>query len=500
MTDSQLKLEDNQYRIGYQCMVDSFAISVDSIEQKRHLYPDSVYGRPVTLLPWDQEYDEYCFGAAFYGGDLPGITKAVKQYLADLGIGLLYLTPIFEAKSNHKYDTLDYTQIDPQFGTMDDFNTLLQTCHHHDIKVILDGVFNHTSRDHIWFEHARDGKEPYTEYYQKNKEGYYLNWAGVDTLPLLNHDHPDVQHGLYADDNSVVPWWLAQGADGWRLDVAEGLGLDVIEKIKAIMNRRFPDKLLFGEVVDSYGKKWLGPHTLDGVMNYVFLGTTVNFLSGKIDGLTYLNELDRMATEYPEEQLRLCWNIISSHDTNRLLYEVDGNENLFKMAVTLQFTYPGMPMIYYGDEVGIVPRQKDKDNRLGMDWDTVDLLRVKARERWKHTVPMDWRRINQYSSIHFYYQHLIWLKRTHPVLTEGSFVPVYSDESTIAYARRLGSHVALVILNKGNSKQIRMKKPKAIDDLHPILKGVHGPIPEIDWRQDILPLKLETENTYIFIY
>ena len=186
------------------------------------------------------------------------------------------------------------------------------------------------------------------------------------------------------------------------------------------------------------GKDWIGDDLLDGVMNYVFLGTTVNFLTGKITGEEYLHDLTRMYNEYPRQQLYTSWNIISTHDTNRMLQEVDGNENLFKMAVSLQFTYPGIPMIYYGDEIGLLPGQKEISNRSGMNWDRVDLLKLKAREPWKHTLAMDWQKVNQYTSYHFFYKHLIWLKKQYPVLTEGEFIPLFCQRYYYCLSAKIG--------------------------------------------------------------
>ena len=119
---------------------------------------------------------------------MPGVSNAINNYLADLGINMLYMTPVFAAESNHKYDTVNYKEIDKQFGTLDDFKDLVNTCHKHDMKLILDGVFNHTSSLHEWYKKAKQGIKPYSDFYKKNSDGYFLTWAGVETLPLLNHE------------------------------------------------------------------------------------------------------------------------------------------------------------------------------------------------------------------------------------------------------------------------------------------------------------------------
>ena len=486
-------------RIGYQCFVDSFSIGDDGINNKALMYDQESYGRELKQLEWNEEFDEYCYGYSYYGGDLRGMAKAVDNYLADFGINMIYLTPIFKAESNHKYDTLDYKKIDEHFGTLEDFKHLLQKCHSNDIKMILDGVFNHTSSRHNWYLAACKGKKPYLDFYKKNENGDYLTWAGIDIMPLLNHESPELRRILYEADDSVVKYWLDLGADGWRLDVAEGLGLHVIGDIKSVIKKYFTDKLLIGEVVDSYGKEWLGADRLDGVMNYVFLGTTVNFLTGKITGEDYLNDLFKMYNDYPHDNLYASWNIISTHDTNRMLFEVGGNENLFKMAVALQFTYPGIPMIYYGDEIGLFAGQKDMNNRTGMNWETVDLLHLKAREPWKVILPMDWQRVNQYSSFHYYYKHLIWLRSNKSVLIHGEFIPLYADDSCVCYMRRLDDQFAFVLLNRGMDRDINVPIPKEITRYKPILQRGHGPMNSLDLSHDTLKIRAYAQNTYIYV-
>jgi len=498
-TERDTLYQDARHRIGYQCMVDSFAIGNGTIENKASLYRNGVYGNPPQTLNWSDECDDYCYGFRFYGGDLGGLTNAVHNYLAGLGVDLIYLTPIFSAHSNHKYDSLDYYTIDPQFGTMDDFRQLTAGCHKHGIKLILDGVFNHTSCNHDWFVKAKQGIAPFSDYYKKNEAGYYLYWAGIETLPLLDHTHPDVKNAFYHGKDNIVAYWLKQGADGWRLDVAEGLGLDVIRNIKSAIRGRFNDKLLYGEIVETWGRDWLGDDKLDGLMNYVFLGTTANFLTGKITAETYLGELEKMYNDYPKDQLYNSWNIISTHDTNRMLYEVNGNENLFKMAATLQFTYPGMPMIYYGDELGLLPGQRDVSNRRGMDWQRVDLLKLKAHEPWKHIQAMDWNKVNRYSSFHFFYKHLLWLRKQYPVFTDGEFIPLFANNTAIAFMRKLDDKLALVLINKGEAQQLTIPVPAEIAKLKPELRGVHGPLPHLQLGQDSVTIGAFTQNTYIFV-
>lgn len=169
------------------------------------------------------------------------------------------------------------------------------------------------------------------------------------------------------------------------------------------------------------------------------------------------------------------------------------------MAVALQFSYPGVPMIYYGDEIGLLTGQKNISNRRGMNWDTVDLLRLKAREPWKMVVPMDWKRVNQYSSFHFYYKHLIWLRRNKPVLTHGEFIPLYADKTCVCYLRRLDDQIAFVLLNKGENRDIKIPIPEPIHRLKSCLQRGHGPLNALDLSRDTLQIHVYAQNTYIYL-
>lgn len=486
-----------KYKIGYQCFVDSFSIGSEDLGVKFSSINDKVYDKEVKLLEWDEEYDEYCYGYGYYGGDLIGVKKAAENYLSGFGINLLYLTPIFSAESNHKYDSLNYKEIDKRFGTIGNFKELVKICSDKGISLILDGVFNHTSSNHEWFKKAKLGDKIYSDFYKKNNEGYYLNWGGVETMPLLNHDNSSVQKYFYLDNDSVVPFWLNLGAGGWRLDVAEGLGKEVILKIKKSISSRFNDKILYGEVVDSYGREWLGEDLLDGVMNYVFLGNVVNFLTNKINGEKLLFELSKMYNEYPVENLMMSWNIISTHDTNRMIYEVGGDENLFKIAVALQFTYPGVPMIYYGDELGITPGKKDYNNRKGMDWEKVNILDLKLKAPWKIVQPMDWKRANELGSFNFYYKHMIWLRKNYQALVEGEFLPVFSNEDIIAFFRIYDDKFIFTLVNRGRQQKIKINIPKEIYKLKPALKGLHGPLSSLDCSKPTIEICAYAQNSYI---
>ncbi|MFP4521446.1 MAG: alpha-amylase family glycosyl hydrolase [Fibrobacterota bacterium] len=481
----------------YQCFVESFSDGGIPVSDRKGLYPGEIHGTPAKFLDWENEHNEYSLGSSFYGGNLYGVDKAVNGYLPELGIDMLYLTPVFKAPSNHKYDTEDYEKIDPCFGGAEAFGKLADSCAKRKIDLILDGVFNHTGDTHPWFKKALAGEKLFEDYYIKNSDGYFIKWNAIETLPVLDHNNPEIRKYFYGPGDSIVNRYLEKGASGWRLDVAEKLGKDAIKGIKRRIKEDFPGRKLYGEVMDTYGKEWLGDGLLDGVMNYVFLGNTVNFLTGKIDGEEYLFELDKMYREYPAEGLFNSWNIISTHDTNRMIFETGGNQNLFKSAVALQFTYPGIPMIYNGDELGIVPGEKDINQRSGIDWKRTDMLGLKSGGPSKVTGTMDWNKVNEYSSFYHFYRHLIYLRKTAPALSEGDFIPLYSGKNIIAFARKKAQSIVLTIVNRGPVEEIVLKLPENVFGEIRILKNEHGPLRDIKITSPEINIRVETESSSI---
>jgi glycosidase len=487
-------------RIGYQCLVDTFAIGCVDIKNKAGLYAENVYGDKVSTLRWHECDEKYHYGNGYYGGDLNGISYAVKEYFNELGVDLLYLTPIFEAGTNHKYDSIDYKKIDKQFGTMEDFKRLVSLCKKNNIRLILDGVFNHSSSMHEWYLKANEGIKGYKDFYKRNREGYILFWRGVKTLPVLNHENEEVRKYLYESEDGVILFWLNEGIDGFRLDAAEELGKKPISLIRKNMKKKYPDSLLIGEIIDSYGKEWLSSGLLDGLMNYVFRGATVNFLTGKNNGNKYLKELTKMYNEYPKEKLYVSWNIISTHDTNRMLYDLDGDESLFKMAVILQFTYPGVPLIYYGDELGMYPGKKGSGNRASMEWDCFNSYKRYFANHDKSIEPMEWDKVNRFNSYQQFYKHIIRVRKNYTVFSYGDFIPLYSDNDAIAYIRLHENKAAFICVNRSNfDRNIKINIPKDTMDKSLVLTCVYGGNSDIDLSKENIEFRMEGRNSYLFV-
>jgi len=319
----------------------------------------------------------------FYGGNLKGITKKLG-YLKNLGVSVIYLNPIFKAYSNHRYDTADYKKIDEMLGDEKDFAALCKTAHRLKIKVILDGVFSHTGSKSRYFESAiSDINSPYYEWYDfKNYPTDYTSWWGIKTLPCVNEMSKSFLDYIINDEDSVVAHWISLGADGFRLDVADELPDEFIKALRKRLKGLKKDALLIGEVWEdasnkiSYGKRreYFVGGELDSTMNYPFRNAIIDFVLSKDSGQGFKNNIMTICENYPSDVVLSLMNSLSTHDTERVLTILSGVEapqskeeraeftlleerlslaqERLKCAAFLQFILPGMPCIYYGDEIG----------------------------------------------------------------------------------------------------------------------------------------------------
>ncbi len=352
----------------------------------------------------------------FFGGNLIGV-KEKLAYLKELGISTIYFNPIFQAASNHKYDTGDYHQIDEMFGDNQVFTDLVKEAEELGISIILDGVFSHTGDDSIYFNKygsynstgAYQSKDsPYYNWYNfSNYPDEYESWWGVSDLPNVNELESSYQDFIINDGNSVVNYWMNLGVKGWRLDVADELPAQFIKNFKKEMRENNSDSILIGEVWEdasnkySYGQRreyFLGEE-LDSVTNYTFRSTLIDFIMGRIDSTTVHNSLMTMAENYPAFNLYSSLNLLGTHDVPRILTELSRDledshkyKNIskykdsskheddryqgsnkwvalkrLKMLSLWQMSFPGVPCVYYGDEAGI-EGEADPDNRRTYPW------------------------------------------------------------------------------------------------------------------------------------
>lgn len=369
----------------------------------------------------------------FFGGDLQGILNRLP-YLESLGVSALYLTPIFKAYTNHKYDTADYLTIDPAFGDEALLKRLVQEAHRRDMRVVLDAVFNHCG-DRFWaFEDLRThgADSPYADWFfvhtypLKQAPPSYQTCGGAPYLPKLNTTHPDVrQHLLH-----VATYWLERcDIDGWRLDVPWKVPMDFWRVFRQRVKRVKPDAYIVAEVWRD-PRPWLEGDTADGVMNYPLRNYVLDYcLYDHMDAEDFNYEVQRLFRVYGKSAPYQL-NLLGSHDTPRLLTLCREDAQRAILAATFIFTFVGAPMIYYGDEVGMLG-DNDPDCRRAMIWDEAC---------WN-------------TPLHDTYQKLINLRRRSPALRGGAFEPLCTFNAVYAYRRHLDSDEVLVVLNPRQAQE-----------------------------------------------
>ncbi|MFT8710054.1 MAG: glycoside hydrolase family 13 protein [Sporolactobacillus sp.] len=378
----------------------------------------------------------------FFGGNLRGIIDKLHE-LADFGVTVLYLSPIFEASSNHRYNTADFTTIDPMIGDRSIFAKLIKKAKKHNIRIILDGVFNHVGADSLYFNkfgHYGTGgayKNRHSPYYDwfsfHDYPDHYDSWWAVDDLPTVNKSLPAYRHFIYDSDQSVINQWTKMGIGGWRLDVADELPDDFIAGIRRALDGHNSDnerKVLIGEVWEdasnkiAYGKRrhYLEGGMLHGVMNYPIRELIINLVEQRITSRTAARQLLTLKSNYPPRAFYASMNNIGTHDTERILTVLNNNEEKLKLAIWLLMTLPGVPCIYYGDEAGL-QGGKDPENRRFYPWEHEN------------------QRIKQ-----IYYQ-AVHARRHDPNLQTGDFLP-FSIGQVFAFVRfRSDKEWTLLLLN-----------------------------------------------------
>ena len=344
----------------------------------------------------------------FFGGSLAGITSRLPE-LAAMGVTVLYLNPIFESASNHRYNTADYLNVDPLLGTNEEFEVLCREAAKYGIGIVLDGVFSHTGSDSRYFNREgrygeggayRDPSSPYRSWYDFDPKykGGYRSWWGFETLPEVNEETPSFVEFI-TGEGGVIDTWLRRGAAGFRLDVADELPDEFIEKIRTAVKRVSPEKFLLGEVWEDATTKfgfdrrrtYLLGKGLDSVMNYPFKNSVLDFVKGKPAQQT-ANEILSICEHYPAPAINTALNFLSTHDTERALTVIadepangrgrewqsgrcvtgDAYEEgmlRLRMAYAIIYTLPGVPCLYYGDEIGM-QGYRDPFNRAFFHWDS----------------------------------------------------------------------------------------------------------------------------------
>jgi cyclomaltodextrinase len=423
-----------KHAVFYQIFPDRFAKSTQA---------HSGLIRADNLEPWEANptYQGY------KGGDLWGIIEQL-DYLQDLGINAIYLTPIFQSTSNHRYHTHDYYQVDPMLGGNFALDALIEAVHQRNMKIILDGVFNHVGRGFFFFndilEHGPHS--PWLNWfkvedwplsaYDGSKPANYLGWADNRALPQLNHEHPQVREYIM----QVGEYWIKQGIDGWRLDVPfeikePGFWQEFRDRIKAINSEAY----IVGEVWHD-ASQWLDGTQFDAVMNYLFSAPTIAFTAGDrvlmehvespsyapypaLSAQEYASKIQDLLSLYDWEIQLAQYNLLDSHDTARVLTLTGEDGKSVELCTLLMLTFPGAPSIYYGNEIGL-PGGLDPDCRRSFpaesDWD---------------------------DSVLKYHKQLIAIRHQYTALRTGAYELVYADETVYVFARILGSEELLIAVN-----------------------------------------------------
>ncbi len=468
----------------YQIFPDRFYSS----EKKKKLVPTDRYlVEDKTKTPEFRQKNGICsLGNDYYGGDLEGIREKLP-YLTSLGVTCIYLNPIFEAHSNHRYNTADYSRIDPLLGDEKELRRLCKAAKREGIEIILDGVFSHTGNDSIYFNENRRYTElgaaesvdsPYRSWYKFDDSLLgYSAWWGVPSLPEINEDDPSFDEFITGEDG-IIKRWMKCGIKGWRLDVADELPDNFLDHIRNAVKSADSEAYLLGEVWEdasnkiSYNerRRYLQGAQLDSVMNYPFADAIIEFVKGG-NGYEFVDKIMTVLENYPKESVDLLMNHLGTHDTARILtnlgHEGDPPKTRAEQAVTklspeqykaavarlriaavLQYTLPGVPSLYYGDEAGM-EGFGDPFCRGFYPW---------GREN---------------KELLEFYKWLGAFRKENSVFKSGEFIPAISGLGTIAFIRKNQKEKLLIAVNRW-----READTITLPDEWKTAKAIYGKPPE----------------------
>jgi cyclomaltodextrinase len=436
--------------------------AIDTPEWVRHavfyqIFPDRFaksarVEKPANLEPWDSEPTTY----GYKGGDLLGVVERLDHIQA-LGATAIYLCPIFQSASNHRYHTHDYYKVDPLLGGDAAFDELLAACKARGLRLVLDGVFNHASRGFFQFNDVLENgaASPWVDWftfaehpanaYDHSRPPGYTAWVGLHALPKLNTDNPEVREYIMR----VAEHWLRKGIDGWRLDVPNeittpGFWQEFRRRVRAIN----PEAYIVAEIWEE-SQQWLQGDQFDGVMNYRFTEAAIAFCAkGRmvretvsdrsyapwpgIDGVAYAERIDRLLGLYPWPIQLTQLNLLDSHDTARLITIAGGDTTAVRIGTLLLFTFPGAPSIYYGAEIGLAGGRPDAMARRTFPW--------AHPERWD-------------GELLAFYRQMTALRHAHPALRTGTYGRLLATPGVYVFARTLGAETLVVAVNVADEAQ-----------------------------------------------
>ncbi|MDD6918815.1 glycoside hydrolase family 13 protein [Anaerococcus sp.] len=363
---------------------------------------------------------------SFAGGDLLGIVDKL-DYLKDLGVNAIYLTPIFRSNSNHKYDIIDYFKIDPHFGNEEDFRKLVDNIHARGMKLVLDGVFNHMSKDNLIFQDALEKYKDsdYFDWFYINEDKTYETFAKVTAMPKINTSNERVQKYLI----DVGKYWIEKfDIDGWRLDVSDEISHDFWRAFRKEIKGLKKDAVILGENWHD-GSSFLMGDQFDSIMNYSFTKASLDFFKGEIDARAMAFRLNRVLVRNKDQVNRMNLNFLDTHDTLRFLTEVDGSEDKLLSGIALMTVFMGTTCMYYGTEIGLEGGY-DPDCRRSFIWD----------------------RLGEKENLIIKIKEIFSLKSKEPIKEGG--IRVKSDEGLLIIERFYGSSEIKLVINLKDARQI----------------------------------------------
>lgn len=481
----------NWYKEGiiYQIFVDRFFNGNESftVENPKHnsfiysdWYDDPIYirDRNGKIAKWD-----------FYGGNLKGVIKKLP-YIKSLGATIIYFNPIFEAQSCHKYDTGDYEKIDSMFGDEEDFKELCIEAKKIGIRIILDGVFSHTGDDSKYFNKYgnynslgayQSPNSPYYNWYRfYNYPDKYECWWGIDNQPNVNELNDSYVEYIVTGKNSIISKWINLGASGWRLDVADELPDEFIKLIRQRIKRENPESVLIGEVWEdasnkvSYSMKreYFFGKELDSVTNYPLRNSIISFVEGNIDSKRISETIMSLYENYPKQAFFANMNLLGNHDTERIFTMLKNNMMQLKLAIAIQIVLPGVPLIYYGDEVGLTG-SKDPDNRKAFPWGKGNY------------------------EISDYYMELCAIRNNNDVIKKGEFRIHDINNEVFCFERYIGDKSVFLLANSSSSNEqyIKTNLIKAKGKY----KNLLWPYEEYDFDKEGFTIKLDPYQCKIIV-
>lgn len=443
-------------QVFYQIFPDRFARSAARDADQDAVYYHHAAGREIVRKAWDEPLTGEAGGSTFYGGDLDGISEKLP-YLKQLGVTALYLNPVFAAPSVHKYDTEDYRRVDPQFGGDAALLRLRHNTQRAGMRMILDGVFNHTGDSHPWFDRHQQGSggaghypdSPWRDWFTFSEEGQAHNWLGYASLPKLDYRSTSLVNEIYAGEDSIVRHWLKApwSMDGWLLDVVHMLGegggarnnLQHIAGITQAAKQTQPEAFVFGEHFGD-ARQWLQADAEDAAMNYrgftfpiwgFLANTDISYDPQKIDAQTCMAWMDNYRAGLSHQQQLRMFNQLDSHDTARFKSLLGKDVARLPLAVVWLFSWPGVPCIYYGDEVG-VDGNNDPFCRKPFPWDPA----------------------LQDTQLLALYQRMAKLRKAQQALRYGGCQVIYAEDNVVVFVRVYKLQRVLVAINRGEACEV----------------------------------------------